>query len=194
MKIILASNNKNKIIEIKKMLPEIEVLSLNEVGYDKDIEENGTTFFENALIKAKTIYDIYHIPVIADDSGLEVEALGGRPGVYSHRYASDLCDDNLNNQKLVKELQGITNRKANYTCCLCYYDGTEKFFEGKCYGVIVDIAKGENGFGYDPYFYIPELGKTMAELSLTEKNGISHRAVALLKLKEAFNEIFNSVR
>lgn len=195
MEIIIASNNQNKIKEIKKMFnQDIKLYSLKDIGFDKEIEETGKTFSENALIKAKTIYDIYKIPVIADDSGLEVEALNFQPGVYSHRYASDLCDDKLNNEKLVKNMKDKVNKTANYTCALCYYDGDPIYAIGKCYGEIVLTPKGENGFGYDPYFYIPSLGKTMAELDLIEKNKISHRGKAILELKRKLYDVFNSGR
>lgn len=194
MKIIIASNNLNKIKEIKSLLdPKIELLSLNDVSFYDEILENGTTFLENALIKAKTIYDIYKIPTIADDSGLCVEALNLAPGVYSHRYASDLCDDDLNNKKLVKELQGIENRRAYYECVICYYDGKAHFTTGRCYGTIKDEPKGDMGFGYDPHFYIEELGKMMAEITLTEKNQISHRAKAVKEISKKLNELLNSI-
>lgn len=193
MEIIIASNNKNKIKEIKSMMNNVEVLTLKDIGFDEEIEETGKTFKENAYIKAKTIYDKYHKPVIADDSGLCVTALGNEPGVYSHRYASLLCDDNLNNQLLIKNLKGISNREAYYECAICYYNKEAYFSEGRCYGRIIDNPRGENGFGYDPYFYIDDLKKTMAELSLDEKNQISHRSKAILRMKEILNELYRNI-
>lgn len=193
MKLIMASSNKNKIKEISLMLKGYEILSLNDVGFESDIVEDGKTFKENALIKAKTIYDIYHIPVIADDSGLCVEALNLEPGVYSHRYAGPMEDDALNNALLVKNLKGISNRRAYYECAICYYDGIPKFFEGRVYGEIVDEPRGNNGFGYDPYFYIPILNKTMAEISIDEKNKISHRSIAVKHLGGYLNELSSNI-
>lgn len=145
------------------------------------------------MIKAKAIYDIYKIPCIADDSGLEVDALNKAPGVYSHRYAGlDQNDDN-NNKLLIKNLNGIENRKANYYCALCYYDKIPIYASAKCDGLIIDIPRGNNGFGYDPYFFIPSLNKTMAELTLEEKNKISHRRKALDLLKVKLNELHNNI-
>ncbi len=194
MEIILASNNQNKVKEIKKILKNVDILTLSEINFLKEIEETGKTFKENAYIKAKTIYDIYHKPVIADDSGLCVEALNFEPGVYSHRYAGPKSTDDENNQLLIQNLKGISNRNAYYTCVICYYDGEkELYFEGKVDGIIIDEARGNNGFGYDPHFYIPSFNKTMAELKIDEKNTISHRFKALEMFKEKFDELFNSI-
>lgn len=193
MKLIMASSNKNKILEIKNMLSNIEILSLNDIGYSNEIEENGSSFEENAFIKAKTIYDIYHIPVISDDSGLCVNALNGEPGIYSHRYAGDECDDAKNNQLLIKRLKNIIDRSAYYKCAICYYDGEPHYFTGIINGTIVDIPCGSNGFGYDPYFYIEHLNKTMAQLTMEEKNKISHRHIATKKLGEYLNELFSNI-
>lgn len=188
MDIIVASNNENKIREIKEIFKDkdVNIKSLKEINYVSDIEENGTTFEENSYIKAKTIYDLYHLPVIADDSGLSVDALGGEPGVYSHRYAGDNCDDKANNIKLINNLKQIDNRNAHFVCVITYIksSGEKIVSRGEVHGLIIDEPKGENGFGYDPYFYIPLLNKTMAELTLEEKNKISHRSKALNKLKE----------
>ena len=196
MDLIISYKNKNKINEIKKLLSslDINVLSLSDINFNEEILETGSTFSQNSYIKAKTIFDKYHMPVIADDSGLEVEALGGKPGVYSHRYAGEDCNDTANNLKLIEELNGVLNRNANYTCDICYInkDGQVKHSTGKCYGLICNNPKGENGFGYDPYFYIESLGKTMAELDMDEKNKISHRAKALNQLKELIYEDLTS--
>ena len=172
---------------------DIDIKSLNDINFNKEIEETGKTFEENSYIKAKTIYNLYKTPVISDDSGLEVDALNGRPGVYSHRYAGEECDDLKNNLKLVSELKNIENRNAHYTCCICYINknGLEKYAKGYVNGIIIDNPRGNNGFGYDPYFYINELNKTMAEITLEEKNKISHRQKALIQLKEIINEDLN---
>jgi XTP/dITP diphosphohydrolase len=196
MELIIASNNKNKIKEIKDILKDInvDIKSLSDIGFFDEIEENGNSFEENSYIKAKTIFDKYKMPVIADDSGLEVEALSNRPGIYSHRYAGIECDDLKNNIKLINELKGIENRNAHYTCVISYInkDGLVKYAKGYVYGKIIDNPKGENGFGYDPHFYIESLSKTMAEISMEEKNKISHRMKALIKLKEIIREDINN--
>ncbi len=187
--IILATNNEGKLREFRSLFPNLQILGLKDLKDHEEIEETGLTFEENALIKARTISLKYHRTVIADDSGLEVEALGGQPGIYSARYAGG-HDDAANNQLLIKNLQGITNRKAQYVCAVCIYqpDGTYRIVKDTCEGLIVDTPKGSNGFGYDPYFYVEEYQKTMAEISLSEKNKISHRAKALRKIKEICNE------
>lgn len=184
MKIILASNNKNKIKEFKELFKnsDIEIYSLKDVAFYDEIEENGKTFTENALIKAKTIYDIYHIPVISDDSGLEVDALGGKPGVFSARWSGQ--GDEANNDKLLYEMKDVKNRKANYACVVCYYNGLNDFafFEGKCFGEIGYERKGDGGFGYDPLFILEGSSETFSTISLEEKNKISHRSIAVSKL------------
>lgn len=188
MELIVASNNKNKIKEIKEIFKEIStnILSLKDINFNKEIEETGTTFEENSLIKAKAIYNLYHKAVIADDSGLMVDSLGGAPGVYSHRYAGIEEDDYANNLKLINNLKGVTDRKARFVCVITYINSLGEVVQtrGEVEGEIIDEARGNNGFGYDPYFYIKSLDKTMAELSLEEKNEISHRSKALAKLKE----------
>ena len=196
MKVVIASNNKNKIKEFKKIFEntDFELFSLSEVGLNIDIEETGTTFKENALIKAKSISEILNCISIADDSGLECEALNGEPGVYSARYAGDMHDDELNNIKLIKKLQGKENRHARYVCAICLYLPNGKYLtvEDYCEGLIVDNPRGNNGFGYDPYFYIEKFDKTMAEITLEEKNTISHRAKALERLKNEYATIIDS--
>lgn len=193
MKLIIASSNKNKISEIKKMLNNIEILSLNDIGFKGDIEETGTTFEENALIKAKTIYDIFKVPVIADDSGLCVNALNGAPGIYSHRFAGLECNDEKNNALLVEKMQNMKDKGAYYECAICYYDGNPHYFKGQVDGEIILTPRGHNGFGYDPYFLIPSLNKTMAELSMDEKNRISHRHIATERLGAYLNELSRNI-
>lgn len=187
--IVLASNNTHKIKEFKEILKDYEILSLKDIGFTEDIEENGTTFEENSKIKAKTILKYLKDQkkdylVIADDSGLCCEALDGKPGVYSARYAGN-HDDQANRDKLRKELKGKM-KDAYFVCCivLAYPDGTLKSFEGKTYGEIIDEEKGKKDFGYDCIFYSKDLDKTFGEAMEEEKNGVSHRKRAIEKLLE----------
>ncbi len=200
IKLVLASRNKNKIREIKEVLSQcgmesIELLSLDDVGITGEIEENGTTFEENALIKARVAASSGYIG-IADDSGLEVDALGGSPGVYSARYAGEPCDDLANNKKLIEEINKTKSaeRGAHFVSVIAMVDprAQENSFtvRGQCSGVIIDEARGSNGFGYDPHFYIPKLGKTYAEITSEEKNGISHRGKSMRLFAEKFRELY----
>ena len=188
MKIYVATNNKGKLKEIKAILPDFEVLAIKDLGYDFDVEENGKTFAENSYIKAHALYTLTKCPVIADDSGLCVDALDGEPGVYSARYAGEHGNDEDNTKKLLNNMKDIPKeeRSAKFVCDICYIDENGDVFHayGECRGEIAYEPKGENGFGYDPIMYIPELKKTMAELTPDEKNKISHRAKALEILKE----------
>lgn len=189
--IVLATNNVNKLKEFRSLFPKEQILSLKEIGFQDEIKETGKTFRENALMKAKQVSEKMNCLTISDDSGLEVEALNGQPGVHSARYASD-HNEELNNRKLIRKLQGKTNRKAKYVCAICVYhpDGTYRIFEGECEGIIIDEAKGNQGFGYDPHFYVPELHHTFAEISLEEKNRFSHRAKAIRNMLEVYDENF----
>ena len=194
MELILASRNQKKIKERETILathfPGVRILSLDDVGYVGDIEENGTTYEENALIKARTAVEAGHhqYPAIADDSGLSVEALDGAPGVYSARYAGGHGDDAANNALLLKNLSHlpVSERTARFVCCiaLVYPDGREMTVRGETEGLIIDEARGNGGFGYDPYFYYPPFAKTFSELSSEEKNAISHRGKAIAKVAE----------
>ena len=182
-KIVFATNNANKLREASEILAPlgIEVISQREAGADCEPEENGTTFAENAMIKAKSVYDIVRIPVFADDSGLCVDALDGRPGVYSARYApkGQECE------KLLEEMKDIPdeNRTASFQCVIAYIDDNCNFtVNGSCVGKIGYEEKGTNGFGYDPVFVVGE--KTMAEMTAEEKNALSHRGAALRALYE----------
>jgi len=188
--IIFATNNKNKLRELRSIFPNVSILSLNELGYEKEIIEDGKTFEENALIKARQVSLDLNMTVVAEDSGLEVDALCGAPGIYSARYAGLDKDDEANNQLLLKNLVGVENRTARYVCAICVYhpDGEYKIFKETCSGIIIDQRRGSGGFGYDPYFYIPMFGKTFAEVPLEMKNTISHRSKAFNKLKEVCNE------
>lgn len=190
MKIVLASRNKHKISELQALLGRyidgIELLSLDDVGFSSDIEENGSTFAENALIKARAAASTGYIG-LGDDSGLSVRALGGAPGIYSARYAGGHGDDAANNAKLISELSDKADRYAEFVCSIaCVYpDGTVVSVEGRCPGEITKEPDGEGGFGYDPYFYYEPLGKTFARLSAEEKNEVSHRGRAIKLLAEA---------
>jgi len=188
MKLIIASGNAGKIREIRAILGEKfeEILSLKEAGISHETVEDGKTFLENAEKKAREIAALSGCAALADDSGLCVDALLGAPGIYSARFCGRHGDDEANNLLLVEKLQGENNRKAHYTCAvsLVFPDGSEKHAEGYLFGEIVSSPKGDGGFGYDPYFYLPEYGCTAAELSAEEKNKISHRAMALQKLFE----------
>ena len=189
MKIVLASRNKKKIAEILTLLKqrggalaEISVLSLDDIGVTDEIEETGSTFRENALIKAFVPASMGYIG-IADDSGLAVDALGGAPGVFSARYAGEPCDDEKNNQKLLAELESTPDeeRTAQYICAIaCVFpDGRQFTVEGSCKGRILRQYQGNGGFGYDPLFYFPGYQKTFAEISGDMKNRVSHRGKAM---------------
>ena len=194
-KIVLASKNLDKVKEMRLALKDLpfEILSLADFAEMPDAVEDGATFEENAIIKAKFFAERTGLACLADDSGLEVDALNGLPGVYSARFAGWHADDNTNNQKLLDELKKIevVESKADYKCALAFVDtdGTEILTQGKIEGKIKTVAKGHGGFGYDPYFYL-DANHTMAEISVAEKNKISHRGAALremiLKLKERF--------
>lgn len=190
LQIVIASNNKNKIREIKKLYPNLDLKSLAELNISNEAEEDGQTFRENAAKKALYIAQKYHVITLADDSGLCCLGLALAPGVHSARYASD-HNDAINNAKLVKEISSIKNKKAYYACAICIAlpNGKTYLKEKKCYGRIILTPKGQGGFGYDPYFYLPKLNKTMAEISLEEKNMISHRAKALKALKPIFRKL-----
>lgn len=187
MKIVLASRNKKKKIELQTLLSQyiegIEILSLDDVGIYGEIEEDGVTFEENALIKARTAAESGYIGV-GDDSGLEVDSLGGAPGVYSARYAGGHGDDEANNAYLLKNLEDKGDRSARFVSCIaCVFPeryGIEQFtVRGKVEGEILKERRGEGGFGYDPLFYYAPFGKTLAEVTQEEKNSVSHRANAI---------------
>lgn len=190
--IIVASTNEGKIKEIRAMLDQIgiEVKSIKDVfDHEVDIEETGKTFKENALIKAQTICDMVHIPTLADDSGLEVDALNGEPGIYSARFLGYDTSYDIKNQYIIDAVKG-KERGARFVCAmaLCIPGEEPILIEEYFNGEIYDHIEGENGFGYDPIFYVPELGKTSASITLEEKNKYSHRAKALKKLYEILKE------
>ena len=188
-KLLVATGNQGKLKEIREILSDIEVLGLSDVGIECDVEETGTTFAENAYIKAFEISKRTGLPVLADDSGLEVDALGGRPGVYSARFAGEHATDDENVNKLLAELKDVPKDKrgARFACtmCLIFPDGRKiETFGTSCPGIIIDSKRGENGFGYDPVFFAPEYGKTFSEMTMEEKNKVSHRKAALAALSE----------
>lgn len=193
MKLLLCTLNKNKIKEIKQFLKEtsFSIITLFDLNETTEVKEDGLTFKENALIKAKYYGDKHQIIAIGDDTGLEVDYLSGGPGVYTNRYEKT---PQKRNEKLLKELSDTDNRKARFKTVIALYnpfDKKEYYFEGVVNGEISKTMKGTLGFGYDPVFYIPELNKTMAEISIAEKNMISHRGRALKSLKEFLDENIN---
>jgi XTP/dITP diphosphohydrolase len=196
MKFVLASNNRKKLEELRTILSELgyQVLSQSEAGLDLQVEETGTTFEENALLKAKGACNALNMPAIADDSGLVVDALGGQPGVYSARYGGEELDDVGRYELLLKNMENIEQRQAKFVSCIaCVFpDGNVITAHGECCGQITHFPAGEDGFGYDPVFYMPKFGKTMAQMTAEEKNSVSHRGAALKiftqKLKEYYNK------
>ena len=197
MKVIVATKNNHKVNELKEMLniPEVEFYTMKDVNIDLDIEENGTTFEENALLKAKALYDELNdekLIIIADDSGLCVDALDGAPGIFSARYSGG--NDKDNNIKLLEELKDVPplKRTAHFTCCIALVSkNVEKVFNGYCHGLIDKEERGTHDFGYDPVFYYPKYQKTFGEMEPEEKNTISHRANAVKLLKEWIVEQIN---
>lgn len=183
-KIIVATGNKGKLKEIKQIFKNVEIISMDEAGFFGDIEETGTSFKENALIKAKTVADKLNAAVMADDSGLCVHALHGAPGIYSARFSGE--GEAANRALLLKRLHDITDRAAHFECAVCLYfpDGKTVFGEGKTYGRILQEEIGEAGFGYDRIFYSNDLNKSFGLASEKEKNSVSHRYRALCDLLE----------
>lgn len=186
-KLVVATGNKGKLREIREILTDTEVLGLSDVGIDCDVEETGATFAENAYIKAEAISRMTSFAVLADDSGLEVDALDGSPGVYSARFAGENATDDDNVEKLLSLLSHLPEEKrtARFACamCLIFPDGRKiETFGESCPGIILDEKRGENGFGYDPVFYAPEYKKTFSEMTMEEKNKVSHRKAALVAL------------
>ncbi len=188
MKIIFATQNKGKADEVKDIFANssIEIISLYDLGNNIDIEEHGTTFRDNAFIKAKAVFDIYREPVVADDSGLSIEQLDGRPGVYSARYSGDDCTYEDNNLKVIEELKDFPEpHKAKFISYAVYYDGKNKIEAiGELHGRIIKEQRGTNGFGYDPIFIPDGYEKTISELDFKLKNEISHRARSFNQLKK----------
>lgn len=194
MELVIASNNQNKIKEIKAILGKYfsNITTLNDKNIHQEIPETGTTFLENALIKARTVNSLTGCAALGDDSGLVVHALDGAPGVYSARYAGLECNTEKNNTLLLHNLKDKTNRTAYFETCLALIlpDGTEFHTSGTAEGHILTEPKGTNGFGYDPLFFSDVLNKSFAEASLEEKNKVSHRASALMKMLPILEKYF----
>lgn len=186
--VLLASANKEKIEEIKKILGDLNINIKSLLDFDEvlQIEETGNSFFENAKIKVDEAYKVFKIPVVADDSGLVVDQLNGAPGIYSARYAGDDVSYHQNNLKLLEELNNFPEPyKSRYHCTAVFFDGKDyKTTEGNIEGTIIKEFRGTNGFGYDPIFVPDGYNKTMAEISSEEKNNISHRKIAFERMKE----------
>lgn len=190
-KIVIATQNKGKAKDFETLLSPLgyEVLTLLDVAQDMDVEETGVTFEENAILKAEAVSKALGIPVISDDSGLEIDALNGEPGVYSARYAGAAKSDSANIDKVLEKLDSVADseRTARFRCVLAVAAPGQQTetFSGSCEGTILRERRGENGFGYDPIFYVPAQDKAMAELAPHEKAAISHRGNALRQLKES---------
>ncbi len=191
--LVLATRNRGKISEFRELLKDfdIEIKSLDDFGPIPEIEEDGQTFEDNAVKKARFTARVLGFPALADDSGLVVKALGGLPGVKSARYAGEHSDDEANNKKLLEAMKGIKDREAYFMCVIAIAvpRGPALIYEGTCEGVICEELRGTNGFGYDPLFYYPPLNKTFAEMSQEEKNRVSHRGRALAELKDEFDKV-----
>ena len=192
-KLVIASGNAGKLREISRMLAPLDFEAVPQSEFDvPECPEPHVTFVENCLAKARHASRVSGLPALADDSGICVEALGGAPGVYSARFAGEPKSDERNNEKLIADLKGESNRRAHYTCVMVFVrhaDDPEPIIaEGRWYGEIIDVPRGSGGFGYDPYFLVPEFGKTGAELGEDEKNAVSHRGKALRALVERLRQ------
>jgi XTP/dITP diphosphohydrolase len=191
--LILATGNKGKIIEIENMLSpfSVKLMGLKDFGPIPPVVEDGETFEENAYKKAHFTAKVLGFPALADDSGLMVEALGGEPGVHSARYAGEGATDKERNLKLLRAMEGVEDRKAVFACVIVIAvpRGPALTYEGRCEGLIAHEAKGEKGFGYDPLFYYPPLKKTFGQMSMEEKNAISHRGKALAEVRAEFQKV-----
>ena len=202
MKIVLATHNMDKCAEMKSIMrgTPVKLLTLNEYPKIGEIIENGRTLLENALIKAKTVHKLTNLPALADDTGLEVDILNGQPGIYSARYAGEKCSYSDNVNKLLQEMDNISSDKriAHFCTAIAYVDDNmELTTEGTVQGLITDKRKGIDGFGYDPVFYVPNMKKTYAEMSMDEKNQISHRGIAIKNMQKLLQsrlpEIFHKM-
>ena len=197
MKIIYGTSNQAKIAQVKDYLDykniDVEILSLKDIGFNEEIDENGTTFEENAIIKAMQVAKTLGIPALADDSGLEIDYLNKEPGIYSARYMGHDTPYAIKNQKILDKLRDVPEEKrtARFVCAmaLALPDGTTRTAQATMEGRIGYEIKGENGFGYDPIFYLPEFGKSSAEISPEQKNRISHRGKALRMMKDKIKEL-----
>lgn len=190
--ILIATTNKGKMNDIREIFKDLNLEILSFLDFDDypEVIEDGNTFESNAIKKAKAAYEFFKLPVIADDSGLSVEHLNGAPGVISARYAGENASDDDNNKKLIRELEKYPEpHLAKYICVAVYYNGTDlNVVDGDCKGIIIKQGRGNNGFGYDPYFIPDDYELTMGELSLQEKNKISHRLKAFEQLKDIIKQ------
>lgn len=191
--LVIATRNKGKVSEFKELLKDfdVEIKSLDDFGPLPEIEEDGKSFEDNAVKKARFAARILGLPALADDSGLVVKALDGQPGVYSARYAGHNADDETNNRKLLEAMRGIKQRDASFICVIAIAvpRGPALVYEGRCDGIITEEMRGTGGFGYDPVFYYPPLGKTFAEMTQEEKNKVSHRGKAMEELRNEFDKV-----
>lgn len=196
--LVIATHNEGKKKELCDLLTgfPVRIKSLNDFGTLPEVEESGNTFDQNAYLKAATMARILGLPALADDSGLIVEALDGAPGVHSARYAGQYATDEQRYMKLLKEMDGRNDRRAAFVCVvsIAVPTGAALTYEGRCEGLIAREPAGENGFGYDPIFYFPPLGRTFAQLSGHEKNKVSHRGKALKEIKAEFDKILVWIR
>ena len=192
MELVLASKNPKKLVELDTILSQlgVQVCSEAQAGVDVEVEETGTTFEENSLLKAKAVMKASGLPAIADDSGLCVDCLGGAPGVYSARYGGEGLDDTGRYRLLLENMKGQMPRTAKFVSVItcCFPNGDVISARGECSGTIAFAPMGEGGFGYDPVFFLPELKKTFAQLTAQEKNAISHRGKALAAFREKLEE------
>jgi XTP/dITP diphosphohydrolase len=197
VKVVVATRNRHKVREIAVLLEEaglgIDAVTIDDVAPDAELIEDEETFEGNALAKARQAAAACGLPAMADDSGIEVDALGGAPGVRSARWAGEPCDDGRNNDKMLREMAEVPDpkRTARYRCAAAFVNpagGTEIVRSGACEGILLDAPRGNGGFGYDPLFLVPSLGQTMAEIDLATKNRLSHRAAAFRALAQALRE------
>ena len=197
MKLVLASKNPHKLTEMQAILAQlgVEVVLERDVGADVEVEETGTTFQENAFLKARAVMEATGLPAVADDSGLCVDALNGAPGVYSARYGGPELDDEGRYRLLLDNLRGQLDRRGKFVSCICccFPNGDRVEARGECPGTIAYAPRGEGGFGYDPVFFLPQMKKTFAQLTAEEKNAISHRGVALRAFQTELEKYLNGI-
>ena len=198
MKLVLASKNAHKLEELRDILggQGVDVVLESEVGVDVDVEETGTTFEENARLKARAVMEASGLPAVADDSGLCVDALNGAPGVYSARYGGEGLDDVGRYRLLLENMRGMLDRRCKFVSCICccFPSGETVEARGECQGTLAYAPKGADGFGYDPVFFVPALKKTFAELAPAEKNAISHRGAALKEFNTKLENYLNGLK
>ena len=197
MKLVLASKNPHKLTEMQAILAQlgVEVVLERDVGADVEVEETGTTFQENAFLKARAVMEATGLPAVADDSGLCVDALNGAPGVYSARYGGPELDDEGRYRLLLDNLRGQLDRRGKFVSCICccFPNGDRVEARGECPGTIAYAPRGEGGFGYDPVFFLPQMKKTFAQLTAEEKNAVSHRGAALRAFQTELEKYLNGI-